>query len=51
VKNYCKFDSPAGFDMHLTVQSLHSDLYSGLNGVTEAIINYGCGQIQKVSKW
>jgi hypothetical protein len=50
VKNYCKFDSPAGFDIHLTVQSLHSELYNGLiNEVKEAVINFGYGQIQKVS--
>jgi len=50
VNNYCIFNSPAGFDMHPSVQSLHNELYSGLiNGVKEEVINHGCGKIPKVS--
>lgn len=51
MNNYCKFSSPAGFDMRLSVQSLHNGLYNGLIcGVNEEVINHGCGKIRKVSK-
>ena len=49
VNNYCKFRSPAGFDMRLSVQLLHNGLYNGLvRGMKEEVINHGCGKIQKV---
>jgi len=35
VNNYCKFSSPAGFDTHPSVQSLHNELYNGLNKWSE----------------
>ena len=51
MNNYCKFSSPTGFDMRLSVQSLHSGLYNGLVcRMKEEVINHGCGKIQKVSK-
>jgi len=51
VNDYCKFSSPAGFDMRPSVHSLHNEPYNGLiNGVKDKVINHGCGKIQKVSK-